>query len=62
MNDLGGSVSGEGGDEGPAQRVVKEIESLGGEAVADSNWSRRLKVAKPSFKPRSMPLAPWTSW
>lgn len=37
VNDLGGSVSGEGGDEGPAQRVVKEIEALGGEAVADSN-------------------------
>jgi NAD(P)-dependent dehydrogenase (short-subunit alcohol dehydrogenase family) len=37
VNDLGGSVSGEGGDEGPAHRVVKEIEALGGEAVADAN-------------------------
>ena len=37
VNDLGGSVSGEGGDDGPAQRVVKEIEALGGEAVADAN-------------------------
>lgn len=37
VNDLGGSVSGEGGDDGPAQRVVREIEALGGEAVADAN-------------------------
>ena len=37
VNDLGGSVSGEGGDVGPAQRVVQEIIDLGGEAVADGN-------------------------
>src|SRR6478609_7255114 len=37
VNDLGGSVSGEGGDKGPAQTVVDEIEALGGEAVADTN-------------------------
>jgi NAD(P)-dependent dehydrogenase (short-subunit alcohol dehydrogenase family) len=37
VNDLGGSVSGEGGDKGPAQQVVEEIEALGGEAVADTN-------------------------
>jgi NAD(P)-dependent dehydrogenase (short-subunit alcohol dehydrogenase family) len=37
VNDLGGSVSGEGGDKGPAQQVVDEIEALGGEAVADTN-------------------------
>ncbi len=37
INDLGGSVAGEGGDVGPAQRVVEEIVSLGGEAVADTN-------------------------
>jgi len=37
VNDLGGSVSGEGGDKGPAQKVVDEIEALGGEAVADGN-------------------------
>ncbi|MBU3701604.1 MAG: SDR family oxidoreductase [Acidimicrobiia bacterium] len=37
VNDLGGSVSGEGGDVGPAQKVVAEIEALGGEAVADTN-------------------------
>jgi NAD(P)-dependent dehydrogenase (short-subunit alcohol dehydrogenase family) len=37
VNDLGGSVSGEGGDKGPAHNVVDEIEALGGEAVADTN-------------------------
>jgi NAD(P)-dependent dehydrogenase (short-subunit alcohol dehydrogenase family) len=37
VNDLGGSVSGEGGDEGPAHAVVKEIEALGGEAVANGD-------------------------
>src|SRR5215831_6236009 len=37
VNDLGGSVSGEGGDKGPAQQVVDEIAALGGEAVADTN-------------------------
>src|ERR1700712_4270723 len=37
VNDLGGSVPGEGGDKGPAQKVVDEIEALGGEAVADGN-------------------------
>jgi NAD(P)-dependent dehydrogenase (short-subunit alcohol dehydrogenase family) len=37
VNDLGGSVAGEGGDKGPAEHVVDEIEALGGEAVADGN-------------------------
>ena len=37
VNDLGGSVSGEGGDKGPAQQVVDEIEALGGEAVANGD-------------------------
>jgi NAD(P)-dependent dehydrogenase (short-subunit alcohol dehydrogenase family) len=38
VNDLGGSVSGEGGgSEGPAHTTAKEIEGLGGEAVADTN-------------------------
>lgn len=37
VNDLGGSVHGEGGDVGPAQKVVEEINALGGEAVADTN-------------------------
>ena len=37
VNDLGGSVSGDGGDVGPAQAVVQELLDLGGEAVADTN-------------------------
>jgi NAD(P)-dependent dehydrogenase (short-subunit alcohol dehydrogenase family) len=37
INDLGGSVSGEGGDAGPAHTTAKEIEDLGGIAVADTN-------------------------
>jgi NAD(P)-dependent dehydrogenase (short-subunit alcohol dehydrogenase family) len=38
VNDLGGSVSGEGGgSEGPAETTAKEIEDLGGVAVADTN-------------------------
>jgi len=37
INDLGGSVSGEGGSEGPAQTAAKEINDLGGVAVADTN-------------------------
>jgi NAD(P)-dependent dehydrogenase (short-subunit alcohol dehydrogenase family) len=37
INDLGGSISGEGGSEGPAHTTAKEIEDLGGVAVADTN-------------------------
>jgi NAD(P)-dependent dehydrogenase (short-subunit alcohol dehydrogenase family) len=37
VNDLGGSVSGEGGSAGPAHTTAKEIEDLGGVAVADTN-------------------------
>jgi NAD(P)-dependent dehydrogenase (short-subunit alcohol dehydrogenase family) len=35
VNDLGASLAGEGADEGPAADVVREIETLGGEAIAD---------------------------
>lgn len=35
VNDLGTTLSGDGISEGPAQDVVNEIESLGGEAVAN---------------------------
>src|SRR5580704_10976320 len=37
VNDLGGSVTGEGGSEGPAQATTQEINDLGGVAVADTN-------------------------
>jgi NAD(P)-dependent dehydrogenase (short-subunit alcohol dehydrogenase family) len=35
VNDLGASLAGEGADAGPAHDVVREIEELGGDAVAD---------------------------
>src|SRR5262245_10003461 len=37
VNDLGATLAGEGGDLSPAQEVVREIESRGGEAVADGS-------------------------
>jgi NAD(P)-dependent dehydrogenase (short-subunit alcohol dehydrogenase family) len=37
VNDLGGSMSGEGADVGPAQQVVDEIVAMGGEAVANTD-------------------------
>ena len=36
VNDLGGSVAGDGADAGPAQQVVDEIEAAGGVAVAST--------------------------
>src|SRR5204863_6610124 len=35
VNGLGSSLTGEGADEGPAYDVVREIETLGGEAIAN---------------------------
>ena len=37
VNDLGGSMDGEGADKGPAQQVVDEIEAMGGKAVANTD-------------------------
>ena len=37
VNDLGGSVSGEGEDVGPAAEVVEEIKQTGGEAIGNTN-------------------------
>ena len=37
VNDIGASVSGEGNDAGPAQKVVDEIKALGGEAAANTD-------------------------
>ena len=37
VNDLGGSVSGEGSDLGPADKTAEEIRSAGGEAVSDGH-------------------------
>jgi NAD(P)-dependent dehydrogenase (short-subunit alcohol dehydrogenase family) len=37
VNDLGGSMEGEGADAGPAQKVVDEIRAAGGTAVVDTH-------------------------
>jgi NAD(P)-dependent dehydrogenase (short-subunit alcohol dehydrogenase family) len=37
VNDLGGALAGDGDDPGPAAAVAREIEALGGEAVADTS-------------------------
>ncbi|MFJ9241321.1 SDR family NAD(P)-dependent oxidoreductase [Streptomyces sp. NPDC101776] len=37
VNDLGGSMEGEGSDAGPAQKVVDGIAAAGGQAVADTH-------------------------
>jgi NAD(P)-dependent dehydrogenase (short-subunit alcohol dehydrogenase family) len=37
VNDLGGSIDGTGGSEGPAHTTAKEIEGLGGIAVPDTH-------------------------
>lgn len=37
VNDVGGTLTGEGTDVGPAQQVVNEIRSAGGEAVASTD-------------------------
>jgi NAD(P)-dependent dehydrogenase (short-subunit alcohol dehydrogenase family) len=56
VNDLGGAEDGSGSDPGPAQTVVKEIEALGGEAVANtddcSDWKgaeRLIQAAVDNF-------------
>src|ERR1700758_6602 len=37
VNDLGGSLKGDGVDAGPAEAVVQEIRAAGGEAVANTD-------------------------
>jgi NAD(P)-dependent dehydrogenase (short-subunit alcohol dehydrogenase family) len=37
VNDVGGSLTGEGSDEGPAERVAAEIRDAGGDAVASTD-------------------------
>jgi NAD(P)-dependent dehydrogenase (short-subunit alcohol dehydrogenase family) len=54
VNDLGGSMSGEGSEAGPAQQVVDEIVALGGEAVANtddiSEWAGAEKLVAQAVK------------
>ena len=50
VNDIGASVSGEGKDAGPAQKVVEEIRAKGGTAVAStdsvSEWESANRIVK----------------
>ena len=50
VNDIGASVSGEGRDAGPAQKVVDEIKAKGGIAVANtdsvSEWDSANRIVK----------------
>lgn len=50
VNDLGVSVSGEGQDSGPAQKVVNEIRAAGGSAVANTDsvadWESANQIVK----------------
>ena len=50
VNDIGASVAGEGKDAGPAQKVVGEIKSKGGTAVANtdsvSEWESANRIVK----------------
>ncbi len=50
VNDVGASVSGEGKDAGPAQRVVEEIKANGGNAVANTDsvavWEAANRIIK----------------
>ena len=50
VNDVGASVSGEGRDAGPAQRVVDEIAAAGGEAAASTDsvadWDSAARIVQ----------------
>ena len=50
VNDIGTSVTGEGQDAGPAQKVVNEIKAAGGQAVANtdsvSEWDSANRIIK----------------
>jgi NAD(P)-dependent dehydrogenase (short-subunit alcohol dehydrogenase family) len=50
VNDLGGAVDGTGSSTGPAQKVVEEIEALGGAAVADTNSVASVEGAEAMVK------------
>jgi NAD(P)-dependent dehydrogenase (short-subunit alcohol dehydrogenase family) len=54
VNDIGASVKGEGRDAGPAQRVVDEIRSRGGTAVANTDsvaeWESANSIVKTAIE------------
>ena len=45
VNDIGASLTGEGHDDGPAQKVVEEIKAAGGQAVANTDSVSEPKAA-----------------
>ena len=58
VNDIGASVSGEGKDAGPAQKVVAEIQAKGGTAVANTDSVADWDVGEPDRQDaRSTPSA-----
>jgi NAD(P)-dependent dehydrogenase (short-subunit alcohol dehydrogenase family) len=46
VNDLGGSMDGQGNDAGPAQQVVDELKGMGAEAVANTDDISNFEGAK----------------
>jgi len=54
VNDIGASVSGEGKDAGPAQRVVDEIQANGGSAVASADsvadWESANRIVRTAIE------------
>src|SRR5438046_2749307 len=59
VNDLGASLAGEGADEGPAHDVVREIDALGGAAVADgenvADFAGAKRLVDQAIAPKSRP-------
>jgi len=61
VNDLGGAADGTGASAGPAERTVKEIEDLGGTAVASADSVATPRAARRSSTPPWRPSAGSTS-
>ena len=62
VNDLGGSMDGEGTDQGPAQDVVDEIKAMGGEAIANgddiSDWDGAERLVQSGHRHLRRPRHP----
>ncbi len=61
VNDPGGGLTGDGTDSGPAQAVVDEIVSAGGQAVAVTDSVATPRAARPSSTRPSSASVAWTS-
>ena len=63
VNDLGGTVEGEGRDTGPAMETVNKIEAMGGEAVANggsiADWDDAQAMVKQAVDARSARSTAW---